>query len=247
MLEIWKDYFKILILKPEPFERTKQDDKGMWPGLQFFLVVGLIAGLGKWIGIQALLERPTLAELVAQVASKVGSFAADFLPPILSDPVSEVAQGAIEIASQLTQLEPSLGARPSRLLRLVGDWLSTPFELLTAWMAFIILVWLLAKMVGGKGSLSQHFNLLYLAAAPLVLTMVWFAGVEQGSQLYTIAVFLMLVAFVWSIVVSVRALAVAHELATRLVAWSMVIFLVVILVAIPLLAVLVAQISLTLS
>jgi hypothetical protein len=114
-----------------------------------------------------------------------------------------------EISNLSAVLPRPLGA----LMQAFGAWLSLPFAQsgfplsvvsLVTWLGYGLWVMLLAKLLGGRGTLAGFFGTSALYAVPHVLT--FFAWVPcLGSVLG-------LIAFVWGIVIYVKATLVSHEL-----------------------------------
>jgi hypothetical protein len=119
-----------------------------------------------------------------------------------------IAAGA-EISNLHTVLPSPLGM----LLQAFGAWLSLPFAgagfplaavSLAAWLGYGLWVMLLAKLLGGRGTLAGFFGVSALYAVPHVLS--FFAWIP------CLAAILSLVAFVWGILIYVKATMVSHQL-----------------------------------
>ena len=241
MSSLWQNYWKILKLDREPFDLAKQASDGIWFALKLFVIVGLIAGLGKLAGLRQVLERPTLAERAGNVALAIEDSATNIQLPRLAALAGDVGEMFRSIESMLKTLQPPLGVGPSRTLRLVGDWLATPFEMLSSWLGFIIIIWLIARFMGGQASITQHVSLLLLAAAPQVLTIVNYIPLSPGvvnAPAGILGRILSLVALIWSVVIVVTGLAVAHDVEQRKAVKMLAVFVLLVFVVLPILSVL---------
>jgi hypothetical protein len=236
MSSLWQNYWKILKLDPEPFDLAKQAGDGVWFALKLFVIVGLIAGLGKLAALGQVFERPTLAERAGNVALSIEDAAANIRLPRVSAMVSDVGNIFRSVESTLETLQPPLGVGPSRTLRLIGNWLATPFEMLSGWLGFIIVIWLFARFMGGQASITQHVSLLLLAAAPQVLTIVNYMPLSTSvanAPAGILGRILSLVALIWSLVIVVNGLSVAHEVERRDAVKILAVFVVVMFVILP--------------
>lgn len=241
MSSLWASYWKILKLDPEPFEAVKQAKDGFWLALKLLVVVSLIAGLGKLAGLGRLLERPTLADRAGEVALNIETTAALIPLPRLADQVATTAGVFRAVEEKLANIQPPLGVGPSRTIRLFGNWLATPFEIMATWLGFMLVIWLFARLMGGQGSLAQHIRLLLLAVAPQVLTLVNYTtpdGSMMNAPLGILGRILSLIALAWSLIIAVHALAVAHEIEHGQAVRIFITFALVVFVALPILGLL---------
>ena len=187
-----------------------------------------------------MLERPTLAALAGNVATSIEDSAAAMRLPRLSAQLADVAAMFRSVESTLETIQPPLGVGPSRTLRLIGNWLGTPFEMLSGWLGFIIIIWLFARFMGGQASITQHVSLL-LAAAPQVLTIVNYIPLSTSvanAPAGILGRILNLVALIWSLVIVVNGLSVAHEVERRDAVKILAVFVLVVFVALPIVSVL---------
>ncbi|GAB4446259.1 MAG: hypothetical protein Kow0031_28890 [Anaerolineae bacterium] len=241
MTSLWQNYWKILKLDPEPFDLAKQAGDGIWFALKLFVVVALIAGLGKLVGLGQVLERPTLAHQAGAVAQSIEERAAGMRLPVAVRAVNDVAGIFRAVESKLEAVQPPLGVGASRTLRLIGNWLATPFELLASWLGFIIVIWLFARFMGGQATITQHVSLLLLAVAPQVLTIINYMPLSTSAANAPAGILgrlLSLVALVWSLVIVVNGLAVAHQVERRDAVKILAVFVVVVFVVLPILGLL---------
>lgn len=231
-------YSQILQLNTETLLGFKVAPDGLIRALQLFFVVTLVAGLGLWLGIPVQLERPVLYEALDSAQVTIGNLATSADPfleqnlPFLEDPgrvaepLGEAAEAAAETINELllaaeTEAElvsPPLGQRTSRVIRVFGQWLSVPLAIMGDWFLLALVAMLVAKLVGGRATLSQHLTAVLLASAPFVLLLpsfipnlssvipITFAlGINLFSRLIA------LVAFAWAALILVKGLSLAHE------------------------------------
>jgi len=241
MPSLWQNYWKILKLDPEPFDLAKQAGDGMWFALKLFVIIGLIAGLGKLAGLGQVLERPTLAQRAGNVAVTIEEAAPEMRLPWLAPRMDNIAEIFYSIESKLEALQPPLGVGPSRTISLLGNWLATPFEMLSGWLGFIVVIWLFARLMGGQAPLARHVSLLLLAAAPQVLTIIDYMPLSPGivnAPAGILGRLFSLIALIWSLVIVVNGLAIAHDVERREALKIMAVFVVVIFVVLPVLSLL---------
>jgi hypothetical protein len=205
-------YWKILTLDKEAFMALKESEGSLWFSTRLFVVLALITSLGSLARIGNILEEPTLAERLQQLAADTRVEVARF-PPFLSDPLQKVASSMDQVAVNLIELQPPLGNRPSRIIRTVGRWLGIPLELLSGWMVAALAIWLVARLMGGQGTLRQHYSLLLMAFTPQVLRFVQYLPTYLTPP-QAIVGLLVLSAWVWSLAIAVNVLALVHELTT---------------------------------
>ncbi|MGL4648183.1 MAG: hypothetical protein ACRC1H_02145, partial [Caldilineaceae bacterium] len=87
-LRTWRG---VLQLDEQTLRALKQSRYGMRYAALQFLVVTLIAGLGIWLGLPAILQKPLLSERIERIETQVRQFQAELTPAIynLLDRVSE--------------------------------------------------------------------------------------------------------------------------------------------------------------
>jgi hypothetical protein len=154
------------------------------------------------------------------------------LPGILGEPFLDAAAVFEGVSNSLRDASPPLGRLTSQYIRLFGGWIGLVLEWLTAWIAAGLGLWLFARWMGGQGSLRQHMSLFLLAVIPQVFTLgSEFAGESYGlvSMLSVIS----LIAWVWSLVMIVYNLVIAHELPLERAMLAMLFFLSFSLIIVP--------------
>ena len=100
--------------------------------------------------------------------STTPAWVGDLLAAISATP-ERLNELAAQIRAELVKMEPPLGERPSRMIRLGGQWVASPFHYAADWMLFVLALLVVAKSVGGRATLSQHLGAVALSAAPAIL------------------------------------------------------------------------------
>jgi hypothetical protein len=116
-------------------------------------------------------------------------------------------QGASEA---IVSVQPPLGQNASQALRAIGAWASQPIIALTSWMTLLLPVLLVARLMGGRGSLRRQVSLVLLAFLPQALLFLSSFDLEPGGAADTVAAALRVGAALWSLVLLVAALAIAN-------------------------------------
>ncbi len=132
--------------------------------------------------------------------------------------VDEVDSLFATIRAAVVRAEPVLGVRPSRVIRLGGDWLSTPMAFASNWLIIGLVLLLAARSIGGKGSVREHLTAILLATAPTLLMVGLLippiaagAGIPMALAIHLFARLLALVGVIWALILLVRIVATAHE------------------------------------
>ncbi len=134
--------------------------------------------------------------------------------PEQADSIIRAAQSTVET------LEPPLGSRFSQTIRLFGQWLSSPFIIMAGWLPLVLVGLLVAKVLGGKGTITQHLVAASLAVAPAFLLFFSFASLSGLADSFSVTVaaaliflgrILALLAFLWAFIILIKSLSVAHE------------------------------------
>ena len=128
------------------------------------------------------------------------------LPPDLQKGFAQglrAARPGFEIGARIAELETPLPRPVGTVLSNLGALLSLPFSRLAGWIGYGIWVLLVAKLLGGRATVSQMLGATALYAVPHVL--------EILGPVPCLGGMLGLVATVWGIAIYVEALAVANE------------------------------------
>jgi hypothetical protein len=232
------NYSQILQLDTQTMLNYKHAPDGLARALQMFFVITLLAGLGVWLGIPVQVDKPILYETLMDTQLSVDQFARSVKPylqgalPIipeaetLAETVGNAAVGASETINKLLEaaeveakvVEPPLGVRTSRVIRLFGRWLSVPFAVMANQIVFVLVAMAVAKLIGGRATLSQHLTAVLLSVAPLLLLLPTYipdlAPVVPITFAIAISLFariLALVGYAWAALILLKGLALSHE------------------------------------
>lgn len=118
---------------------------------------------------------------------------------------------------EVIRMEPPLGERPSRTIRLGGAWLASPLHYAANWAIFVFVLLLTAKSVGGRATLPQHLGAVALSAAPALFFLFSYAPylgevlpAPTAVAMYETGRILALIGVVWCGVLLLKTLSVAH-------------------------------------
>ena len=124
---------------------------------------------------------------------------------------------AAQIRAELLQMEPPLGERPSRILRLGGQWVAAPLHYAADWLLFVLVLLVVAKSVGGKATLPQHLGAVALSAAPAIFFLFTYApdmssvlSVPMTAAIHYTGRILALIGVTWCGVLLLKTISVAH-------------------------------------
>ncbi len=188
-----------LVFEPDPFVVMVDDDNPWLEGLFFTVVIGFIVAVAQIVGgllLSAVLPNPTaVLETILQAFEQSRPFG-------LSTTELLVLQDNIRSVWPLFTGFYHYGNGWGRLLLLV----TTPLVLVIQWSLYGLLSHLIAKALGGNGSIGQTLGVTALGMAPrvfLVVTGIPFASVGG------------LMMQVWGILIAYRGLEVAHGFEMR--------------------------------
>lgn len=212
MTQFFRTYGRLLMLNGESFEGLRRSNDGVLFAFKLFVVVGLFAGLGTLSGTRELLQTPTVAERAYQVAEGVSTWSGQlegFVGGVAAGPALSITQWFTDLGATLESFEPLLGMQTSRVIRLIGEWLTAPLTLLAAWITALLPVLLVAKLMGAGGSLRALVAVLLVSAAPQILTVLGSFPLPEASVWSAAASVLQFVALFWGLAILVKGLSVA--------------------------------------
>jgi len=125
------------------------------------------------------------------------------LPPGFEKQVIPYMRAGMRMGFRIENLPTRLPKPVGRVLQDLGAFLSLPFGRLAGWMGYTLWVLLVAKLLGGRATVSQMLGATALYAVPHVLNILGLVPCLGGI--------LGLVAIVWGIAIYVKAVAVANE------------------------------------
>lgn len=219
------DILDALLLRSVAFTRVAARPDAFLHGLLVIVVVALLGGAPVVVrdviggfGPPAVVEPSDLRNSLAEPLATLGPVLriAGVPESMLDQILSQVEDSAVLAGSIVTQVQQADTALPRPLaqgLMALGRWLSRPFAnspwplataTLATWLGYGVWVMLVAKLLGGRGTLHGFFGATAYFAAPHILTI--FSGVPGVGSILTV------VAWVWGVGVYVAATAASHRL-----------------------------------
>ena len=196
-----------LFLDTQTFVAQREARDTFRKGVLLVVVITLLAGsLNAVVSIVKGFLPPRWDAQREKVESQI-SQVLEFLP--FEDAETErMIVGSIEagldMGFEIAQLPTPLPRPVKGFLQALGGWISAPLLRLGGWMGYAFWVLLVAKLLGGRATLSQMLGCTALYVAPQILTIL--------QVIPCLGPILALVAFVWGLVIYVKATAVANEL-----------------------------------
>ena len=181
-------------------------------GLAMLVVVSLTAGLLTLVtglvrdlrpmSVEARREEADLAlQEFFQSLRRMGQFTD--IPPGLERQLTDSIRSGMALGFEIEALPTRLPRPVGRLFTNLGSFLSLPFSRMASWAGYTIWVILIAKLLGGRATVSQTLGATALYAVPHVLGILDVVRCLGGL--------LGLVAAVWGAAIYVKALAAANE------------------------------------
>jgi len=215
MRELLQLGWDALLFKDAAYVRHVARTDVLKRGLALLVLVTLLAGVVSLVvnvvgGLQPTDMEADLEEVEAGLREFFESMQPFFpVPPDFERGVREgfkAARPGIEIGARIADLPTPLPKPVGVVLSNLGAFLSLPFSRLAGWLGYGIWVMLVAKLLGGRATISQMLGTTALYAAPHILDVLQPVPCVGGV--------LGLVATVWGIAIYVKALAVSNEFGT---------------------------------
>ncbi|MBN1955917.1 MAG: YIP1 family protein [Anaerolineae bacterium] len=213
MIALLRFTWDILLFKHEAYVQHVARTDALKRGLLLLVVVSLLAGsipfLIDFIGglrpLDPVQQRREFDQQMAEFFATMRQYGD--LPPDFEEQFMLYLRPSVEIGFRVaalpTPLPRPLGTILGNVFQALGAFLSLPFQRLGGWLSYGIWVLLVAKLLGGRGTLSQLLGATVLYAIPHVLGVFSFIPCLGGL--------LVLIATVWGIAIYIKALAVAGE------------------------------------
>ncbi len=219
------DLRDVALLRSEAFARLSRRPDAFLLGFLAVVLVALIIGLPALVADLSSARRPAepadmtaaLGQMRQALRSAVPALDALGVPAAARDQALEAAARSFELGfrlgSEIAALPTPLPRPLGVFFRAVGDWASRPFGDsrfplavvgLGTWLGYGLWVMLFAKLSGGRGTLRGFFGATGFFALPHLLHLFDRVPVAGGI--------LGAIAFVWGLLIYVRATAVSHEL-----------------------------------
>jgi hypothetical protein len=187
---------KALVLEAQPFEIMVDDDEPWVEGLVMIMTLGVLVGMARLVGGLLLTASLPPAPAVFQaLVSGWQQFNARW--PLVAD--ANAAEAMLRQGWTLFTMLVGYGGGWSRLLTLVA----TPLGFLLQWAVVSLVVYAMARALGGNGTFNQTLGATALIVAPnalLLLTAIPFVTVST------------LLLNTWGALILYRAVEVAHDL-----------------------------------
>lgn len=194
---------KALVLEAEPFVTLVEDDNPWVEGLFLTASLGFVIGVAHLIG--SLLMTASLPSVAAVQAALLQAWR-QFSPNWGAGVDLTAVEGRIRQVSSTVMALNGYGGGWFHLFTLV----TTPFALVLQWLMVGLIVFGMARALGGRGTLNQTLGATALMVAPhalSLLTVIPFVSV--GNLLLT----------TWSLLIVYRAAEVTHELPWQRAIW----------------------------
>lgn len=204
------------------------------------------AGLNAAQAQEVQTVRQQASTVVTQIAGMIGlaAQAPDALRTLIIQARATPAQLkmlAADVRAEAVRAEPPLGTQTSRIVRLGGEWLSTPLQFANQWLFFGLVLLVVTKILGGRATLPKHLGAMALAAAPLVLLIGLYIpnlegvlSIPMAGAVHYFSRVLAVVGAAWAGLVLLRSLALAHEISLWRAAGALTLAFVAIYVLLPL-------------
>ncbi|MCP4536963.1 MAG: YIP1 family protein [Chloroflexi bacterium] len=202
----------VLLFKHEAYAQHADSADVLKRGLALLVVMTLIAGsLSFIINIFNNLRPMSIAEQRQEMEQVIQEFTASLhaspqysnLPPEFETQMVAYMRSGMEIGLGIEAIPTRLPKPMGGVLTSLGAFLSLPFTRMASWIGYTIWVLLIAKLLGGRATVSQTLGATALYAVPHVLDILGSVRCLGGL--------LGLVATVWGIAIYVKALAVAND------------------------------------
>jgi hypothetical protein len=210
MKELLRFAWDVLLFKHEAYAQHAARTDALKRGLVLLVAVTLVAGVvwffdGVVRGLRPIeVQRQEVEQSLQELSMSLrGMQRYSDLPPEFEEQMVAYMRAGMEIGFRIEELDTRLPRPVGRVLASLGAFLSLPFSRTAGWIGYAIWVLLVAKLLGGRATVSQTLGATALYAVPHVLGI--FSIVPCLGSL------LGLVATAWGIAIYVKALAVAND------------------------------------
>lgn len=199
---------RALFLDTQTFVAQREAQDTFRKGVLLIVVVTLLAGSLSFVVSTVKGFLPPRWDAQREKVENQISQVLEFLPFEMDAETKRMVVGSIEagldIGFEIAQLPTPLPRPVRAFLQALGGWITAPLLRLGGWMGYAFWVLLVAKLLGGRATLSQMLGCTALYVAPQILTIL--------RVIPCLGSILAFVSFVWGLVIYVKATAVANEL-----------------------------------
>ncbi len=252
-MKVWAmTLLEATLLKNEAFLRLIRRNDAFALGFLTILLAALIGGLPVFIADLVGAARPQSIEAdISAGFAEAERNLRSFLPMFgdlssaerqaVLDQIEEGMELAVGAVRDVAALPRPLPQPTGEVFEAIGRYTSRPFAdtgiplagaTLATWLGYGIWVMLFAKLLGGRATLAAFFAATAVFAVPFVLQV--FGVIPALAPVVTI------IAFVWAIVIYIKATAVSHEFGAGQAVLAMLLPIVIVIIAAALLAAFVA-------
>lgn len=187
---------KALVLDAEPFIALTDDDDPWVEGLFLTITVGVLVGIAQLVGrLLTTASLPPSDAILAALRQGWRQFSVS-VPEDVNPAFLEALLGEVWA---VTMFWNGYSGGWARLLTLV----TTPTLLLLQWLLAGVIVYSMARFLGGVGTLNQTLGVTALMVAPQAL---------RFAEIIPFATVSQLLLSVWALLIIYRAVEVAHDL-----------------------------------
>jgi hypothetical protein len=212
MKELLEFAWDVLLFRDEAYAQHVARADVLKRGVALLVLVTLLAGLIPFfvnvindLRLASVEARRQEAEVGIQEFVKSLDAVRPYLdlPPGFEKQMIAYNKAGMGIGFGIEDLPTRLPKPVGRVLRDLGAFLSLPFSRLAGWMGYALWVLLVAKLLGGRATVSQMLGATALYAVPHILDFLGFVS--------CLGPMIGLVATVWGIAIYVKALTVASD------------------------------------
>lgn len=212
MKELLQLAWDVLLFRHEAYAQHVARADVLKRGLALLVLVTLLAGVVSLIintigdlrptDIEA--QRREADQSIREFTRSLGSMREYYdLPPGLEEQITAYMRAGMGTSLRIEALPTRLPKPVGRVLQNLGAFLSLPFGRLAGWMGYTLWAMLVAKLLGGRATVSQTLGATVLYAVPHALDILDFVPCLGPT--------LGVAATVWGIAIYVKAMAVANE------------------------------------
>ena len=209
MKELLQLAWDALLFKHEAYVQHTARTDALKRGLALLVLVTLLAGVISFFvdvvrglrPMDVVAQQREVEQGIRDFLQSVGPYLD--LPPGFEKQSLLYMRSGMEIGFRIAALPTRLPQPLGRTLQNLGALLTLPFSRLAGWMGYGMWVMLVAKLMGGRATVSQTLGATALYAVPHVLDIL--------GLVPCLGPVLGVVATVWGIAIYVKALAVANE------------------------------------